>query len=42
MDVIDAIENKNNNQNALLESLKARIKKIKEGEHKICQRKKEF
>lgn len=31
IDVIDAIENKNNNQNALLESLKARIKKIKEG-----------
>ena len=29
IDVIDAIENKNNNQNALLESLKARIKKIK-------------
>lgn len=31
IDVIDAIENKNNNQNALLESLKARIKKIKGG-----------
>ena len=29
IDVIDALENKNSNQNALLESLKARIKKIK-------------
>lgn len=30
IDVLDALENKNSNQNALLESLKARIKKIKE------------
>lgn len=31
VDVLDALENKNSNQNALLESLKARIKKVKEG-----------
>lgn len=31
VDVIDALEGKNANQDALLESLKARIKKVKEG-----------
>lgn len=31
IDVIEALEGKNANQDALLESLKARIRKIKEG-----------
>lgn len=31
VDVLEALQDKNNNQEALLESLKARIRKVKEG-----------